>query len=208
MDTFETTKDKILAISELLFSNKGFDGTSMGLIAGQVGINKATIYHHFKSKQEILDTLVKRLIDETVNFRNKAIEKLIKSGNDPKMMKAAWKDRFWFVEEHDKIFHIILIEILKKDSKETYLFDYIDAVEKNDTYIKKQENLRKKLGLSENREDYSPDLKTFLNSIFLTVMPVLYFQLLKDKFSSHYHLPVGVMEENFIQTIERLSTVI
>lgn len=41
-----------------LFATKGFEGTAMSEIATAVGVRKASIYSHFKSKQEILDTLI------------------------------------------------------------------------------------------------------------------------------------------------------
>lgn len=49
-----------------LFSIKGFKGTSVKSIADAVGIKDASLYKHFKSKQEILDTIVgemKRRVD-------------------------------------------------------------------------------------------------------------------------------------------------
>lgn len=62
-----TTKEKIIDESLSLFSVKGYKGTSVKNIADAVGIKDASLYKHFKSKQEILDTLVdmiKRHIDE------------------------------------------------------------------------------------------------------------------------------------------------
>ena len=53
-----TTKEKIIDESLSLFSIKGYKGTSVKNIADAVGIKDASLYKHFKSKQEILDTLV------------------------------------------------------------------------------------------------------------------------------------------------------
>lgn len=50
------TKQVILDTALELFSKKGFEGTSVGEIAEAVGIKKASLYAHFKSKQEILET--------------------------------------------------------------------------------------------------------------------------------------------------------
>ena len=57
------TKQEIIEISLDLFSTRGFEATSVSQIAEAVGIRKASLYSHFKSKQEILDEIVKT-IDE------------------------------------------------------------------------------------------------------------------------------------------------
>ena len=53
-----TTKSKIVDEALTLFSKKGYKGTSVKNIADAVGIKDASLYKHFKSKQEILDTIV------------------------------------------------------------------------------------------------------------------------------------------------------
>lgn len=52
------TKEKIITESMNLFSIKGYEGVSMRDIAASVGIRQSSIYKHFQSKQDILDTLV------------------------------------------------------------------------------------------------------------------------------------------------------
>ena len=75
-----TTKDKILNTALELFVNKGINQTSTNLIAKEVGIASGTIFVHFKSKQEIVDTLylnskqllfeaTKNSIDKTKNSK-------------------------------------------------------------------------------------------------------------------------------------------
>lgn len=53
-----TTKERIVDEALTLFSSKGFKGTSVKNIADAVGIKDASLYKHYKSKQEILDTIV------------------------------------------------------------------------------------------------------------------------------------------------------
>lgn len=59
-----STKQKILDAALDLFSTQGFDATSVSQIADEVGIRKASMYSHFASKQEILDSLIKEIIKE------------------------------------------------------------------------------------------------------------------------------------------------
>lgn len=62
-----TTKEQIVEEALTLFSRKGYKGTSVKNIAEAVGIKDSSLYKHFKSKQEILDTImitIEKHIDE------------------------------------------------------------------------------------------------------------------------------------------------
>lgn len=53
-------RNEILDTADELFAQKGFDGTSTNDILEKVGIARGTLYYHFKSKEEILDSLIER----------------------------------------------------------------------------------------------------------------------------------------------------
>ena len=53
-----TTRDKILNETLTLFSENGFDGTSVEQIAEKVGIKAPSLYNHFKGKEDILNALI------------------------------------------------------------------------------------------------------------------------------------------------------
>ncbi len=57
------TKEKILAASLEIFSRQGYDGARMDGIAAQVGINKASLYFHFASKEEIFRVLFAQIVE-------------------------------------------------------------------------------------------------------------------------------------------------
>ena len=56
-----STREKILDVALDLFTDQGFDGTSMREIAERLHISKPAIYYHFASKEEILMALHLRL---------------------------------------------------------------------------------------------------------------------------------------------------
>lgn len=63
------TKQIILDEALNLFSVKGFDGVTVKDIAKAVGIKDSSLYKHFKSKQDIYDSLLEEMnlrFDETV----------------------------------------------------------------------------------------------------------------------------------------------
>ncbi len=58
-----STKERILDVALDLFTEKGFDGTSLREIAERLGVTKAALYYHFASKDDILMALHMRLHD-------------------------------------------------------------------------------------------------------------------------------------------------
>lgn len=57
------TKDDILDAAAQVFRQKGFHGASMQDIARAVNLQKASLYHHVASKQEILQALLDRALE-------------------------------------------------------------------------------------------------------------------------------------------------
>ena len=63
------TRKKILEVSKDLFLEKGFDNTSIQDISdGLGGMTKGVIYHHFESKYEILQSIIRENNQEISNY--------------------------------------------------------------------------------------------------------------------------------------------
>jgi AcrR family transcriptional regulator len=56
-----STRERILDVALDLFTEQGFDGTSMREIAERLDITKPSIYYHFASKEDILMALHMRM---------------------------------------------------------------------------------------------------------------------------------------------------
>jgi len=46
---------QVLEIAVRLFNEQGYDGTSVSSLASELGLSKAALYHHFASKEQILE---------------------------------------------------------------------------------------------------------------------------------------------------------
>lgn len=58
----EETEKKILDAALSLFMDKGYDNTSIqDIIDSLGGLTKGAVYHHFKSKEEILDAVMEKM---------------------------------------------------------------------------------------------------------------------------------------------------
>lgn len=59
----KSTAERILDAAEDLFSEKGYDATSLGDVADVVGIRSPSLYNHFKNKKALYSAVVERLIE-------------------------------------------------------------------------------------------------------------------------------------------------
>lgn len=71
----EERKEEILDAAEKLFATKGFDNTSTGDILDAVGIARGTLYYHFKSKEEILDSVIQRMTNRLMQDAREIVRK-------------------------------------------------------------------------------------------------------------------------------------
>jgi len=54
----EDTRTRLLATALRLFTTHGVEGTSLQMIADELGVTKAAVYYHFKTKDEITEAVV------------------------------------------------------------------------------------------------------------------------------------------------------
>jgi TetR/AcrR family transcriptional regulator, transcriptional repressor for nem operon len=59
------TRDLIIEKADTLFYERGFEATSFADIAAAVGISRGNFYHHFRTKDEILDAVITRRMERT-----------------------------------------------------------------------------------------------------------------------------------------------
>jgi AcrR family transcriptional regulator len=55
-------QESILLVAAEVFNRHGYDATSMGMLAEQLGITKSAIYHHVPSKEHLLELALDRAL--------------------------------------------------------------------------------------------------------------------------------------------------
>lgn len=60
----KTNKEEIMLTALKLFAEQGFEAVSTSMIAGELGITKGALYRHYKSKQEIFDSIIKKMFEQ------------------------------------------------------------------------------------------------------------------------------------------------
>ena len=64
MDVVDTTKGRIRAVAVEMFTERGYEKTSLREIAERVGITKASLYYHYPSKQALLLDIAEPLLQD------------------------------------------------------------------------------------------------------------------------------------------------
>lgn len=75
-----STKDRILTAAEDLFAKAGFAGASLRQVTSTANVNLAAVNYHFGSKENLINELFKRRLDELTTQRMQALEKVLAAG--------------------------------------------------------------------------------------------------------------------------------
>ena len=74
----ERTRQQILETAQRLFTELGYDATSLQMIADEMGLTKAAVYYHFRAKSDILHAAMlpgiqrlEALLDEAAVIRGR-----------------------------------------------------------------------------------------------------------------------------------------
>lgn len=67
-----TTPERIIEVALDLFSEQGYEATSMRHIAAALGLSPGAFYHHFPSKEAVLVAVCLPLVDGMVRFAEEA----------------------------------------------------------------------------------------------------------------------------------------
>lgn len=57
-------RDEILEVAMRLFIERGYDATAINNIIARAGISKGAFYHHFQSKEDLIEALASRYAEE------------------------------------------------------------------------------------------------------------------------------------------------
>src|SRR3954454_18761750 len=58
VDDTPGTRERIQTVAIRLFTERGYEATSLREIAEELGVTKAALYYHFKTKEDIVASLI------------------------------------------------------------------------------------------------------------------------------------------------------
>jgi AcrR family transcriptional regulator len=109
------TRNDILVAAAAIFSQKGFHAASMQDIAEAVSLQKASLYYHFPSKQDILEALVELAL-ETINARLEAV--LARDLPPEERLRQAMVCYMQALGEHQDLVQVLLLEYRSLDDEQ------------------------------------------------------------------------------------------
>lgn len=215
----EEAKKRIISVSELLFSEKGFDATRVDEIAEAAGVNKALIYYYFKSKEDILDQLVQSLFNDfkaiTMDFVHNHVVQMIKDGrldiesdrwrfsSDEDIlsfMQNVYKYYEIFLDfalEHRRTLRIIVLESLKNSKHHNDLFRLLNLLNKGD------DNPVFKT-IWEADKDYTYTDDTVMFKFFFGFVPLVSFAAYFDDYKRASPLNEQELRDSFLSSYRSL----
>ncbi len=113
----EKTKEKILKTALSLFASKGYKATTVRDIAGKMGIKQSALYNHFKNKDAILESLIRRLTSSAIVhlFDGKSPQEAAKGGKSLLMGIATRFKLMSFDPQNEALFKLLMQEIYKNE---------------------------------------------------------------------------------------------
>ncbi len=133
-----STKKLIIEAALKLFAKNGYDDTTIEGIIQETNLSKGGVYHHFKSKEDIVESITDLYIELTKEYYLKnlksemtALEKLMIFSSakqqvmksDRKGIKSVYLDsidpklRISITKKSKEVFEPILVDILKEGKK-------------------------------------------------------------------------------------------
>ena len=106
-DRTPVTREDILAVAAQIFRRKGFHATSMQDIARAVNLQKASLYHHVSSKQEILLALLDRALDLLIASMQEVVSQPL---SPEEKLRRAIQTYATILAEHRDLAAVLLLE--------------------------------------------------------------------------------------------------
>jgi AcrR family transcriptional regulator len=185
------TREKILNAATKIFARKGFDGARVEEIAQKAGVNKALIYYYFKSKEDILEEIMKQFLEESLRRKEKLLERSSPMSTE-ELIQSSAERIFELYKGNEDVLRIIITEELKSKKKQWPLFQLLDMGLKDG--LKQAEDV----GFSIKEKD-----KLIRAAFYFGFIPIAFFTLLKDEWARYYKTDKDQDRKEFIEVLKK-----
>ena len=183
------TKRNIFQIAIKLFSEKGYDNTSIEEITAVAGVAKGSLYYHFSKKEDIFDLLLEegmKLLKNSIEIKTKdcktALEKI----------KAIIMVQIKVSVKYEDLLNVVFSQMWGKESKNIKcrraVSEYIEII---------KEIIREGI---ENGEFYDGDVEALAAGVFGVTYSSLLYRL---KMHENEEIDIGRVYNGFINTVVR-----
>jgi AcrR family transcriptional regulator len=194
--SLSTKQLQLLDTAESLFSQKGFDGTSVRDIAEAAGINTAMISYYFGSKEKLMEEIFER---KSLNIKEKVANLLKDDSLDPLEKMYSLVDMYIEGILSRKTFHRILLceQIINQNPSIITMLDKMKT--KNSEYINDLIRLGQKKGMFRKNIDIPMMTNTLMGTVFHTLVNL-------DFYKTYHHME-GMKDEEFERVVKKRLSV-
>ena len=121
-ETFPPGKKKTIEAAIKLFAKQGYHGTSTLQIAKEAGVSQATVFKYFKTKEDLLYSIIVPVIPKLfLNF----LKRTQNTNSLEELISYVVENRMVFLKENKDTIKIVYSEILTNENFKTQLIDSI-----------------------------------------------------------------------------------
>jgi|SRR5450631_2012248 len=189
-------QSQLLDTAEMLFSRKGFDGTSVRDIAESAGINTAMISYYFGSKEKLMEEIFER---KSMNIREKVDALLKEDSLDPLQKMFCLVDEYIDGIMSRKQFHRILLteQIINQNPAIIQMTEKMKV--RNSECINDLIRLGQKKGIFKKNIDIPMLTNTLIGTISHTMLSM--------EFYKNYHHLEAMKDDEFERLLKKKLSV-
>jgi AcrR family transcriptional regulator len=169
MAKIESVKATILKEAASLFSEQGYERTSMRAIAERTGVSKPAIYYHFANKQSLFE----ELINTSFEISKQRMEEIANSDRDPiQQLKDLTIASFKSTKENPEMMRFIY-DLTAGNIHKTIDLDHKQVFSKHQQWFSQIINNGKRLGLLNQDLDDIDFTMIYIGTINMYIMSYL-----------------------------------
>ena len=158
-------KKKTLESAIKLFAKQGCNGTSTLQIAKEAGVSQATVFKYFKTKEDLLYSIIVPVIPKLFSS---FLGRVKKANSVQELISYVVRDRFEFLEENRNMVRIVFSELLTNEELKKQLlfsiskiFEEFDIVALLKKYKKTNPELNENLTTAEIIRSFAGPIMTY-----------------------------------------------
>ena len=158
-------KKKTLESAIKLFAKQGYNGTSTLQIAKEAGVSQATVFKYFKTKEDLLYSIIVPVIPKLFSS---FLGRVKKANSVQELISYVVRDRFEFLEENRNTVRIVFSELLTNEELKKQLlfsiskiFEEFDIVALLKKYKKTNPELNENLTTAEIIRSFAGPIMTY-----------------------------------------------
>lgn len=152
------------------------------------------IYYHFKDKNDIINSMFKRILKESEDYVRRAFTAYTDSGKEANHLEHI-KEEIIFLSKRKKILSVMMMEALKGDEKDNYFFKCAESVFRHE--------LKGTINQSGGGDEASPEHQRDLVYEFFTgFVPIIAFVVFNEKWCDYFKCDSGKAMEYFLESFQ------